>query len=489
MRNSLWFLTLCSICFIFSCAEAPPAFPTDPYPVYISGEGTQTSMIVQARLQDNEEPVITETEDIAGLAGTGYFEYAPDTSFADAQRTDWLTASAENDFLFKTQLTNLQADQTYFYRLIAGQTEAITKPFLPAKFQTLPDTSSTAPFRFVASSCINFARFYGYIDIQGWEDTTVLTELQKEQGFPGLASIQEEEDIAFWVSNGDNVYYDQPREPDGIVADSIDEMRAKWHRQLSMLNLRNLTRQVPTYWLKDDHDHRYNDSDTTGTKLPLNDLGIAIFREQIPIVASADEPTYRTHRLNKHLQVWFLEGRDYRSPNDMPDGPEKSIWGAEQRAWLQNTLLESTADFKIIISPTPMIGPDDAYKNDNHTNPGGFQYERDEFFAFLEENGLVGEVFFITGDRHWQYHSIYPNGLEEFATGALVKRNARYGRPPGDPKSTDPDALITQPYLQPEPSGGYMIVETTGGEVPVLKFTVKSQDGDQLYATERTAKK
>ncbi|MDB6006750.1 MAG: hypothetical protein JWR15_3737, partial [Prosthecobacter sp.] len=25
------------------------------------------------------------------------------------------------------------------------------------------------------------------------------------------------------------------------------------------------------------------------------------------------------------------DGRDYRSPNKMPDGPDKTIWGAEQK--------------------------------------------------------------------------------------------------------------------------------------------------------------
>ena len=38
--------------------------------------------------------------------------------------------------------------------------------------------------------------------------------------------------------------------------------------------------------------------------------------------------------MNRSLQLWFVEGRDYRSANDDPDGPQKSIWGKEQRDWL-----------------------------------------------------------------------------------------------------------------------------------------------------------
>ena len=65
---------------------------------------------------------------------------------------------------------------------------------------------------------------------------------------------------------------------------------------------------------------------------------------------------------------------------------------------------------------------------------------------------LVDQNFYvICGDRRWRYHSIDPNGFEEFSTGALVDGNARLGRLPGDLNSIDPDALIDQPYTQSEP--------------------------------------
>ena len=47
------------------------------------------------------------------------------------------------------------------------------------------------------------------------------------------------------------------------------------------------------------------------------------------------EQTYRTFRWGKDLQIWLVEGRDFRSPNNMPDGPDKTIWGAEQKAVVQ----------------------------------------------------------------------------------------------------------------------------------------------------------
>ena len=70
--------------------------------------------------------------------------------------------------------------------------------------------------------------------------------------------------------------------------------------------------------------------------------------------ADPDAVTYRTHRISRDLQIWLPENRDYRSPNRSPNDARKTIWGAEQKAWLKRTLTESDATFKIIISPTPI---------------------------------------------------------------------------------------------------------------------------------------
>ena len=145
--------------------------------------------------------------------------------------------------------------------------------------------------------------------------------------------------------------------------------------------------------------------------LPTHETGIHMFHEQLPVVDPAEPNpiTYRTFRVSKSLQVWFVEGRDYRSPNDMPDGPGKTIWGAKQKAWLQRTLLESDAPFKILFSATPMVGPDSISKRDNHVNRRGFRHEGDEFFRWLTTSGFRDKNFYIVcGDRHWQYTPCIP---------------------------------------------------------------------------------
>ena len=108
------------------------------------------------------------------------------------------------------------------------------------------------------------------------------------------------------------------------------------------------------------------------------------------------EKTYRTFRWGKDLQIWLSENRDFPSSNKMKDGPEKTIWGREQKAWFKKTVEASDATFKVLIMPGPIVGPDKKGKRDNHCN-AGFKHEGDELRAFIakEEN-----MFVICGDRH-----------------------------------------------------------------------------------------
>ena len=119
-------------------------------------------------------------------------------------------------------------------------------------------------------------------------------------------------------------------------------------------------------------------------------------------------------RWGKDVQLWILEGRDYRSPNNAADGPDKTILGAKQKAWLLKTLNESTATFKLICSPTPIIGPDRDNKKDNHANDN-FSYEGAELRQAFSK---IPGVMVLCGDRHWQYASVDPQTqLWEFGCG------------------------------------------------------------------------
>lgn len=445
----------------------------------MTGEVTSTSAIVQTRLTSVEENV---DGDVPGAEGVARFEYAVDKEFTESRLTEWQSANAEDDFIVKAVLTDLQPGTRYFYRVHYGPTEdeATTGP--ACSFRTLQGAGGDEPVSFVVVTGMNYGSFHG-ID-RGFKGPRP----DRADGYPALKTMLDME-LDFFVGTGDNVYYDT--RPKDTFARTLPELRQKWHEQFVQSRYVELFRNVPTYWEKDDHDHRYNDCDCSGDRAPSSDLGIATFREQVPVVDPSDPEakTYRTHRVNRDLQIWLVEGRDYRSPNRMPDGPEKTLWGAEQLAWLKRTLLESDATFKLLISPTPLVGPDDAYKIDNHTNHKGFRHEGREFFRWIVEHDLHRQGFYtVCGDRHWQYHSRDPLGIEEFSCGALVDENSRLGRLPGDPKSTDPDAEVHQFYTQSEPSGGFLRITVGPGTEPETgraRFVFFDDLGEVLYETEK----
>ncbi|MCA9122398.1 MAG: sulfatase-like hydrolase/transferase [Planctomycetales bacterium] len=452
------------------------------------GEVTATSAIAQIRLTTTDSLVDGDVPGAHGFARFQLEQVYPTTQ--DPVLSPVLAASPDHDFIVRHLFEHLKPGEEYRIRTWIGANANELRDGPAATLRTLPGADLAKRVSFAVVTGMNYAKFHGDNRIDGkihLEHNN--TELpppyagpDKHLGYPALATIRKIRPN-FFVGTGDNVYYDTPKVP---RAESTSQLRQKWHEQFVQARYRDLFAVVPTYWMIDDHDYRIDDCDNTGDYLPSSEAGRAMMLEQLPVAPheTKDAKTYRTYRASRDLQIWFPENRMYRSPNAMEDGPEKSIWGVEQRGWLKKTLAESDATFKLLISPNPMIGPDDVRKTDNHTNHGGFRHERDAFFAWMNEQELTKQLFVVCGDRHWQYHSIHPTGVEEFSCGALVDANSRPGRKPGDPASTDPDGHIKQVYSQKKPSGGFLLIESRPSQddvAPTLAFRFHDEHGELLY--------
>jgi len=463
----------------------------------MAGEITESSVVLQARIGGYEKTLFSAPRDM-----TAAFAVSKRKNFKEPMITEWMRPKEESDYIVKTEVNGLEPGTRYYYRLLSGDDRKSLSAGPAGAFRTL-DPANAYETRFTVVTGMNRFAFKYNSRVKN-----------KKLGFPGLDTIRER-NPHFMVFTGDNVYYDTP-----FVGRDKDRqsMRDSWHLQFERPRFEKFFLEVPGYWMKDDHDYRYNDADPYGDIPPSHELGVGVFLEQVPLgVVEGDGPlTYRTYRVSKDLQIWLLEGRDYRDKNTMPPTSEKSMWGQKQRTWLKRTLQESDATFKIMISPTPLVGPDDAMtgvqmgilsyliggkplgqgddprKRDNHVNAYGFKPEADRFFAWLKNHGFLEKNFYIVcGDRHWQYHSVHPSGFEEFSCGALVDGNSRLGIKPGTPGSTDPEAKIKQPYLQPEASGGFLEVSVKPAAKAcrtVLTFDFYDEKGNLLYSENKKAR-
>lgn len=362
----------------------------------------------------------------------------------DWKETPWQDVDVRRDFTRQHRLTGLTAATTYEIQVQgrASPRDSVSST-LDGDFHTTPKPASVVPVRFTVITGQNF--YDRDLKTEGWKIYRQMLARKPD----------------FFAHTGDILYYDQ-------WAKSIALARWMWQQVYGMATNVEFHRHVASYFIKDDHDVWMNDCYPTMKTAYMGDFtfvqGQGVFLEQVGM----GEKTYRTVRWGRDLQIWLVEGRDFRSANNLPDGPGKTIWGAEQKAWFKRTVQASDATFRVLISPTPLVGPDRGNKNDNHANKG-FTHEGDELRAFC---GSQKNFFVVCGDRHWQYVSVDPKtGLREYCSGPATDEHA--GGWPKDKK--EPEHV----YLNV--IGGFLegTAERREGK-PALVFRHFSVDGKVL---------
>lgn len=326
-----------------------------------------------------------------GSGGEVLLRYFSEEAPAEVVEIPWAAVDVGKNYTHQWRLESLSPNTGYQLMLIARK-DAQSPPSdtILGFFKTPPAAETRLPIRFSVVTGHDYNR-----------------RDDPENGHTIYKSMLEDS-LDFYVHTGDIEYYDKPNP----YAMTEDLMRYKWDRLFALPFQRNFYRQTTTYFIKDDHDALSNDCYPGMTYGAVTfERGLEIFdKEQFP----SNEELYTTIRWGKDLQIWLMEGRNFRSNNKDTDGPDKTIWGAEQKAWLFRTINKSDATYKIIISPTPVLGPDRGKKNDNHAN-SGFTHEGDEIRNFVNQHD---NVFFCVGDRHWQYVSHRANtNLWEFSCG------------------------------------------------------------------------
>jgi alkaline phosphatase D len=390
---------------------------------------------------DDNMPVLEMDGAVQGSAGQVKIEITnADTVIA----TDWIYVSSYKDFTIKRKLEGLESNTSYLISIKGRKAPEFPITEIKGSFKTAPSEEEITPVFFTASTCQYFWSFDD--SLRGFKIYDSMNKLNP----------------AFHCQTGDYIYYDKP----GPMVTNLEQARHKWHAMNSWPSLLNFYTQTPLYQQKDDHDLLRDDAGPTSP--PLGDLtyedGLLIWREQVPIIKTP----YRTFRWGKDLQIWVVEGREFRSDNKAPDGEDKTIWGAEQIAWFKKTIQASDATFKILVSPTPVVGPDRAKgKFDNHSN-SSFQTEGLWLRKYLADH----KVFVINGDRHWQYVSVDPlTGLWEFSQGPVSDNHAQ-GWKKGDVRPEHKFLRV---------KGGFLGVHVhRSNDLPMIEFIHYDVEGNEV---------
>jgi alkaline phosphatase D len=237
----------------------------------------------------------------------------------------------------------------------------------------------------------------------------------------------------FFLCSGDTVYADNPLAetvtlPDGRiwrnlvtpaktkVAETLAEFRGQFAYNLLDAQLRAFCAEVPQINQWDDHEVTNNwypgeiltDPRYTETRVDvLAARAKQAFHEWLP--TPGDGPLYRVVSYGPLLDVFVLDMRTYKDPNDGNTyaDPRRGLLGARQRAWLIRELKRSTATWKVIANDLPLglVVPDGSTAQEGIAQgddgpPAGRELEFAEILGAAHRAGVQGIVF-LTADVHY----------------------------------------------------------------------------------------
>ncbi len=266
----------------------------------------------------------------------------------------------------------------------------------------------------------------------------------------------------FFVANGDMIYADSAcpargiepgwtnvpadfpgigdRRVDWTNVDQVQEVyNAHWRYNREDEHYRAFLETTPQYVQWDDHEvindfgANWDEYPPSGARPGYANI-VAAGRKSLfdynPISRHPSEPfrIYRSYRWGKHLELFILDARSYRTPNTTPDTRQhnKTMLGIEQLSWLTKGLVASDATWKIISSDVPLSLPTgsradqfgrDAYASGSGGSSGslagttGFESELLRLLRDLD-GADVRNIVFLATDVHFASQLRYESDFD-----------------------------------------------------------------------------
>jgi alkaline phosphatase D len=213
----------------------------------------------------------------------------------------------------------------------------------------------------------------------------------------------------------------------------------------------------PFIHIWDDHDYGQGNGDKN---FKYKSIAQEAFKDYYPTydLPAGGVGLWQTFTYGR-AQVFVLDNRSQRDPDNASDSPTKSMLGADQEAWLLNGLATSTATWKFIVTPSLF-------------NPTGkrvdswYQYptERRRIVEFIRSHNIKG-VILMSGDIH------SGGGIDDGRNSLLPEITVpNTNTDDTDCTGTDGCGLWSEGVTMPSPSvgGGYALFEVTSDHVTIL---------------------
>lgn len=275
------------------------------------------------------------------------------------------TARLENDNCLTWHAEAMQPGTKYRYEITGPAGQVISgKQY---HFETAPDPTQTSKV------CLAFGSCAPLKPLELWSQ-------MEQQGSQGLILL------------GDTPYIDST---DLLVA------RERHRTFLQVPQLAALISHTPTWGTWDDHDFGRNDSD--GRLQGKENTRQAFVEYRANKEFGHDQSGIYTKFRYGPVEVFLLDTRWFARTEKSPVDPKQAtLLGKRQWEWLKESILASSAPFKLITCG--MIWDDK--ENSESDDWGTYSYERDALYEFIGQNKISGVVL-IGGDIHCSRHLKY----------------------------------------------------------------------------------
>ncbi len=159
-------------------------------------------------------------------------------------------------------------------------------------------------------------------------------------------------------------------------------------------------RSTSVSYVWDDHDFGPNDADGTSASKPA---ALATYQQCVPHypLSKVDGTVQTIQQAFTIGRVRFLQtdSRAERDPQDEVDGPQKTMLGSDQRAWLMEELRAARDRYALVVwvNGVPWIT-----KNKPGSGHGWepYSHERTVIADAIKELGLANRLIMLSGDGH-----------------------------------------------------------------------------------------